>query len=36
MGIVFDGVIAKRYAASNAGPADLRDVVADQLPLNEL
>jgi len=24
MGIAFDGVMAKRYAASNAGPADLR------------
>jgi shikimate dehydrogenase len=36
MGIAFDGVIAKRYAASNAGPADLRHLGADQLPLNEL
>jgi shikimate dehydrogenase len=36
MGIAFDGVMAKRYAASNAGPADLRHLGADQLPLNEL
>jgi shikimate dehydrogenase len=36
MGIAFDGVMAKRYAASNAGPADPRPVGADQLPLNEL